>query len=220
MTETSTARMKQLAIVVVVAAVALLAGLWFGERLKESPAPLDLEQATVLGDAGRGLPEFSLTDHAGTAFGPARLEGRWSLLFFGYTYCPDVCPIALSAVHQALAEMPAPPPAAGLGVYFVSVDPARDTLTRLREYVTFFDPDFVGVTGEDAELQKITRALGIVYVRAGEGEGEHYLVDHSASLLLLSPAGKLHAVLSAPHEAERLARNLSAIFNAFETGHG
>jgi len=218
MAERSMNRARQLALLVGVATAALLAGLWLGEGLKEPPAVLDLEQATVLGDAGRALPEFSLTDHAGSAFGPARLEGRWSLLFFGYTHCPDVCPIALSAVRQALAAMPAPPPAEGVGVYFVSVDPARDTLERLREYVTFFDPAFVGVTGEDAELRKLTRALGIVYARTGEGEG--YLVDHSASLLLLSPAGRLYAVLSAPHEAGLIARNLSAIFNAVETGHG
>lgn len=203
--------------VVLVAAAALVAGLWIGGAVKPSgPQPLELEQATVLAEQARPINSFSLIDHRGEGFDPSRLRGHWSVIFFGYTFCPDICPLTLSSVRQALERL-SPGVRDKIKVVFVSVDPARDTPKRLSEYVTYFDPQFVGVTGSEDELARFARALGIVYARAKRTEGEtDYLVDHSASMLVLSPDAKLYAVLSAPHEPALLTTNLQAIVERYD----
>lgn len=203
--------------VAAIATVALVAGLWVGGAIKpaESP-PLTLERATVLGAQARPVTDFSLIDHHGKPFVSKSLRHRWSVLFFGYTFCPDICPVTLSSVRQAIESL-TPELRAKLNVVFVSVDPSRDTPERLSEYVTYFHPDFVGVTGTQDQLARLARGLGIVYARAKRSSDDpNYLVDHSASMLLVGPDAKLHAVLSAPHEPALLARNLKAILQRFD----
>lgn len=212
---------KQALAVAVVAILALGAGLLFGTRVKQDPGTMvsNLEQATVLGTAATELPNFALRDHTGAAFDAVRLIGHWSLVFFGYTHCPDICPVTLNTVHQAIDGLAEPLQADAPHVFFVSVDPDRDTAERLREYVTYFDPRFLGVTGDPTQLNKLTRGLGVAYARA-DGQADGYFVDHSASLLLVSPDGRLYAVLSAPHDQALITRNLSVIIEAYQLQQG
>ena len=191
-----------LVVVAIAAAAGFLAGRWWPA---EPPA---LQASTALFGQERALPEFALTDHTGRAYTRRNFTERWTLLFFGYTHCPDICPITLATMAasvDALAALGGDAPR----VVFVSVDPERDAPGHLEGYVTVFHDDFLGVTGPHEELRKLTRALGIAYAR--DGDGPEYLVDHSAALLLVNPEAKLQAVFGPPHEPDTIARDIVAI---------
>ncbi|QYK01521.1 SCO family protein [Shewanella psychrotolerans] len=138
----------------------------------------------------RKLSPFQLTDQHGEVFNNDRLKGKWSLIFIGYTSCPDVCPTTmakLAAAYQKLAST------MDIQVVFVSVDPARDTQAKLLDYINFFNSDFVAVTASHASLLPLTRQLGFVYAMVGDGQ--NYQVDHSASMVLISPEGRRYATI-------------------------
>lgn len=165
------------------------------------PAQQRLSAATVLDDKQQ-LPRFSLVRH-GDPFDNTNLQGRWTLLYFGYTFCPDVCPTALLLLKElkvAVSRQGLPVPQ----VVLVSVDPQRDTPETLRNYTAAFDPEFVGVTGDDATLAGLVKHLGVHYLRHESGGKPNYVVDHSSAIYLIDPGGRLKAVFSPPQELQRM----------------
>lgn len=169
--------------------------------------------AAVLPGKGKALPDFQLKDDAGHPFDLATLQGHWSFLFFGYTHCPDVCPLTLNvfaAVENTLRKGPG-----GIGktrFVFVSVDPGRDTPAVLGQYVHYFSPDFIGVTGAATEIATLTRRLGVMYsIEKAPGDTGDYTVNHSAHVLLIDPTGSLRAVFSPPHDPGLIADSFRKI---------
>ena len=159
------------------------------------------------------LPQFALTDHQGNVLDRGRLEGKWSMLYFGYTSCPDACPITLSVFSQLEKELQDHNGyAAALQGIFISVDPARDK-DKLGPYVTHFSPRLTGATGDDKAIMGIARPLGIVYLRRPPDENGEYLVDHSNSLLLIDPQARLVALFNGPHDAGQIASQMRRIFD-------
>ncbi len=138
----------------------------------------------------RAIEPFQLTDQDQHPFGLLQLQQHWTLMFVGYTYCPDICPTTLAKLAgiypQLLQQIP------NLQVVMVSADPQRDHSERLREYVHYFNPAFIGVTGEHAALLPFTRTLGLVYAMT-DAERQDYLIDHSASLVLIDSQGRHRA---------------------------
>lgn len=202
--------------ILLAALVALLSaaagfGLW--KLRHDGPANMT-ESLRILPDP-RVLADFSLVDQHGAPFSLEQLHGRWSLLFFGFTHCPDVCPSALYDLHrvnQAAADAGADK--AAYQVIFVSVDPERDSPERLGAYVAYFDPDFRAVTGSVEQLAALTRQIGIAYrIEPHEPGSQVYTVDHSASIMLTDPEGRLHGVFPAPHDAGSIERDLMAILD-------
>lgn len=206
-----TTRPDNIRLIVLAALVGLLsaaAGFSLWRLVQQGPTP---ETATLMRlPEPRVLADFDLLDQDGRTFGLERLRGQWSLLFFGFTYCPDVCPSALfdlQQVHDVLSEA-----GSEHQVVFVSVDPERDTPERLAEYVRYFDPDFVGVTGTEAQLSALALQIGVAYRVAPHEPGAlDYTVDHSASVLLTDPEGRLHGVFPAPHNPELMAADVLAL---------
>jgi len=194
----------RIAVAVLVAVLAALAGMWLARE--QPPERLELEHATVF-PAPRPLPDFTLTDHTGAPFGPQRLHGGWHVLFFGFTHCPDVCPSTLAALTSARRQLTDLPPAQRPGVVLVSVDPQRDTPERLAEYVAFFDPEFVGVTGDPAVLAELTRQLGVAVVVGEPDAAGHYTIDHTGTLFLVDPQGRLAAIFGMPHTPDGIAHD-------------
>jgi protein SCO1/2 len=188
----------------------LALAVWFAIALWRAvpPPAFDAGPAASVLRVPRPLPDFALTDHEGQRFDASRLDDHWSFLFFGYTFCPDVCPITLGIlrdVRELLETRGGAGALADVQFIFVSVDPERDTPERLGEFVPYFHPDFIGVTGDPAELERLTGALGIHYAKA-EGRTERdYLVDHSTAVMLIDPQRRLHAVFSRPHDADAIA---------------
>lgn len=203
------------------AGIALLAGAaagWINGRIV-APQSLHLRAATALREQAKPLPAFELTDEAGNVFDNSRLAGRWSFLFFGYTHCPDICPTTLSTLDQAMQSLAEQGFAANTQVVFVSVDPKRDTPAKLKDYVDYFNPKFVGVSGGRYALNRLTRGLGILHTRVPNPDHEGaYLMDHSASILLISPQGELVALFSAPHKADWLALDFHELRDYYEQG--
>lgn len=194
---------------IVVAAFAAALGLWLGARHFAAPTPPALT-AVVLYPAPRPLPDFKLVRADGSPLTNADWNGGYTVVFFGYTSCPDVCPTTLQTFKQAWELLKRKGLADRVRIDFISVDPQRDTPQRLGDYVHYFSPDFVAATGSDAELTKLSRALGLVYAREPDGHGG-YTVDHSASAVIIDPQGRELGLFRPPLAAESLAGDLERL---------
>ncbi len=172
-----------------------------------TPAP---EVATVL-TPPLALPDATLVDHAGNTFTMADLDGRFSLMFFGFTYCPDICPLTLQVLARARDEVATLAPELVPDVVFVSVDPYRDTPQRIREYLSNFDTDFTGITGSDEALAPLLGALGVT-VHKNERDGEWYNVVHNGTVYVIGPDADLVALFSrSSHDAAAIATDFVRI---------
>jgi protein SCO1 len=177
----------------VIAAFAALGGALLARHFAPAPAAaVPLEAGTRL-PGGREIVPFQLTDHTGAAFDNTRLAGQPGLLFFGFTYCPDVCPSTLALLAQLERDRPVP----GLRTLFVTVDPARDDVPTLARYVAAFSPTMIGLRGDDAALDPLLRSLGAARARQDTPDG-NYLVDHSATVYVIDARGRLAAVFTPP----------------------
>jgi protein SCO1/2 len=150
----------------------------------------------------RDFGEINLLDQHGKAFTSARLEGGWTLVFFGFTYCPDVCPTTMSFLNEFVGQLEGTE-VEDTAVVMVSVDPARDTVAQLADYVPFFNPEFTGVTGEFLDIHRFATALNTPF-RKVPGQGEDYQVDHSANVVLINPRGDYHGFFKAPLDMAKM----------------
>jgi protein SCO1/2 len=189
------------ATIVVLAAAAAAAGLHLA-RPKLPP----LQSGTWLASPGL-LSEFELVDQRGRPAGPSAFEGRWSLLFLGFTSCPDVCPTTLALLSKVRAGLP---PREDVQIVFLSADPERDTPRVLARYLRSFDARALGLTGTPAQVRKLAASLGLGFVR-NPGPGGAYTVDHSTALVLLDPQARVAGYFRPPFDAGRLAADLGAL---------
>jgi protein SCO1/2 len=198
--------------VILVALVLLVATMMFLPR-RAVPPP---SGATELPQPVE-LPAVTFTDELGQPFTTADLGGEFSLVFFGFTNCPDICPLSmqvLAAAHARLAERGAQFPPR---VVLVSVDPDRDDAERLRAYVTAFDATFKGITAPAAQLAPLLQKLGVVVMRH-EHEGGSYSMTHNPQVFVMSPAGQVIAIMSKAEDAETVATDFLRIRQRFING--
>jgi protein SCO1/2 len=182
---------------------ALLAGAGVARMLETTNVPL--KSGTWL---PRALPlaAFELQDLSGRGFGPANLQGHATLLFFGFTHCPDVCPTTLATLARVQRLRPLP----NAQVVFVSIDPERDSAAALQVYLGYFDKDFIGLRGDQNALAPVLKSLSAIAVRENLPDGS-YTMDHSATLYLLDTKARLVAVFSPPFSAPQLAADLQQL---------
>ena len=159
------------------------------------------------------MPDFRLTRSDGQALTLADWNGHWTVAFFGYTNCPDVCPTTLATFKQVWKLLDAGT-TAKVRFDFVSVDPSRDTPELLARYVGYFNKDFIAATGSDEELTGLTRALGLVYSHEQTARGD-YAVDHSASAVIIDPQGRQIGLFRPPFEAAKIAADLTRLVGAY-----
>ena len=172
--------------------------------------PVVLKSGTLLAPA-RPLADFSLIDNQGRAFGSDQLRGQWSLMFFGYTSCPDYCPTTLTTLaaleKQLLAAKTVAPPR----VIFVSLDAKRDTPAQLNQFVPGFDPDFIGLTAtSQPAIEALAKRWGIAVAVKSAADG-NYIVDHSEAIFVINPSGNLAAILTGPFTIDALQSDLQRI---------
>lgn len=196
--------------VLLVAGVAAALGALLAYRTLDRP-PAAPKTAALLIQPARPLPAFSLSGDDGAPLTPAALAGHWSLLYFGYTHCPDVCPTTLADLSRMLAALGGLSPAEQPRVYFISVDPRRDSLALLRQYVRYFNPRFLAATAPAAALEKLTRPLGVAFSYDPPDGSGNYGVNHSAAVFLLNPRGEEAAVYTPPLVPARMAADYRAI---------
>ena len=176
------------------------------DMLGDDPVPT---RATVL-PAGNELPDFALVDHAGRSVDKSVFEGQWDLVFFGFTHCPDVCPMTLGLLRQAKDRLVSANEGNVPRIVLVSVDPERDTPDALAEYIGYFGEGNLGITGDLEEVSKLTDALGIFFAKAAIEDGD-YTVDHSTVVLVIDPEGRFRALFSAPHSIDGFVHDLPLI---------
>jgi protein SCO1/2 len=143
------------------------------------------------------------------------LTGHWSLLFFGYTHCPDICPVTMGVVAQA-KKIAKSNNHIFPQVVFISVDPERDQVDMLSEYVQYFDKEFIGVTGNKDFIKALTLQMSVVYMKMpadDQASDSSYLMDHSAALLLINPEGKLVAFFNPPHDPKTILKDFQTVVN-------
>lgn len=201
-------RQKPVALVVTVAAL-LAAGAVIA-LLATRPDPT-AERATVL-PSPLALPEFSLLDQHDAPFDRTSLEGRWSLMFFGFTHCPDICPLTLQKLATARRQLAARGSANLPSIVFVSVDPARDSSEVIGKYANAFGDGVTAVTGRLDQINTLTSALGIFHARPPKPDGG-YDVEHSAAVLVVNPDAELKAVFSAPHDVASFVNDVTLIMD-------
>ena len=199
----------QITVFVLVAIVALVLGLTVNKVLTSKgqgdPTVL-LDAGIVLLPQSRNLPELSLTNQDGQTVAVDQLKDQWSLLFFGYTFCPDICPATLAQLRQLQGQLP-PETLAKLRIVLVTVDPHRDTPEQLKKYLEYFDAGFIGLTGEEAIIQKLANGVSIPFIPADTSK-ENYTVDHSGNLVIIGPDGKQRGFIRAPINNAKLAAQL------------
>ncbi|MBI4844823.1 MAG: SCO family protein [Nitrospirae bacterium] len=191
----------------VVILLLIIAALLFVKDFRRSSG---FKTATVL-DVPVPLPYFTLLDHNGNEFGRFSIVRKWTFAFFGYTNCPDICPTALVDMNGIYNILTKRSELDNTQFVFVSVDPHRDTAGRMKEYVTYFNKDFIGVTGSEEAIAAISAPLGVAYSRRPAVAGGDYMIDHSASFLLIDPLGRLRAIFIPPHSPEEIAEDFLRI---------
>ncbi len=179
---------------------AAAAGAWIARGL--GPPMPQLTSGTWL-PRPRSVGQFSLIDGNGAPFTQARLRGAPSLLYFGYTHCPDACPTTLANLARVVRAAVVP----HLRVIFVTVDPARDRPALLGAYVHAFDPQFIGLTGSEQAIDALAARLGVAFEKIALPGGD-YTIDHTSVVFLLDAGGRVVAIFSTPFDAARLTQDL------------
>jgi len=213
--------LRRTLLILIVAVAAIVAGSWFSssqktakqEAIEAARAKFSNIQGNILSPA-RKITVPHLQKHDGTVFNGEELQGHWSILFFGFTHCSEICPVTMAKLAQAkkLAEeqeLDFPK------VYLVSIDQERDDLKALEKFVSGFDKAFTGVTGDPKLIKALSLQMSVVYLPAEQAKDvENYQIDHSAALLLLNPQGSLTAFLNPPHTAEKILKEITVVIKA------
>lgn len=189
-----------------------LAGIFSAKYYQEEPASRPAIDG-LLWPEPKTIKPFALVDQADNTFNQEDISGHWTFLFFGYTNCPDICPITLSVMDRVYRQLQELDQAANVQMVFVTVDPDRDTPGKMASYVDYFNSDFIGLTGSEQQLGSLTGQMGIAYVHGEETAPGEYLVDHTASIFLVSPQKELVGIFSSPHEAQDIIDRFLAIRN-------
>jgi protein SCO1/2 len=188
------------------------AGLWFGigDRNKTAIPIVQDTVITVLPKA-KTLKPFSLQTATGQPFTLENLKGKYSLLFFGYTSCPDVCPTTMYQLGKLYSSLGKSNLQKDYQVVFVSIDPRRDTPDRLEKYVVTFNKRFIGATGQKDQVSSLAHQLGASYDVEDDGKSKDYSVSHTDVVFIVDPDAELAAILTPPHQASRIESRLALL---------
>ncbi|MDD2053564.1 SCO family protein [Pseudomonas putida] len=203
----------QKTVFILVAVVAVILGLTVQRVLsgkgQGDPTAL-IDAGIILLPQSRQLPDLKMLDQEGQPVAVNQLKDKWSLLFFGYTFCPDICPTTLAQLRQIKSELPKEQ-VDKLQIVLVSVDPNRDTPQQLKQYLSYFDPEFKGLTATSlGDLQKLANAVSIPFIPADTSK-PNYTVDHSGNLALLGPDGTQRGFIRAPLNNQKLLAQLPGL---------
>ena len=195
------------------ALIAATSGIWLGQIFTDN-TDISIKPATIQGAIypnAKVIKNFELIDQLSNKVTKSGFFGHWSLIFVGYTHCPDICPTTLAVMDQVdefMSQQQIQPP----NIVFLSIDPERDTPQKLKSYVSYFNKKFIALTGSLSEITKVTQQLNAVFRKApgmsGEISEKDYLMDHSSALMLINPDGNLQSILTAPHTPANIIESI------------
>ena len=205
-------------VLILLVALATGAGLWAAEyfhdrRNVSGPALQTVRRLTT----PRELPAFTLQQSDRTQLVPGELRGHWTVVFLGFTYCPDVCPTTLAELAQAQKRWATLQESTRPRVLFVSVDPERDSIEKLGEYAHGFHKDTLAATADIPALEAFAKSLSLVFIKVPSGKDappDQYTMDHSAALVVLDPQGRMAGVIQPPFQPKAIAEDLIALSGA------
>ena len=205
-------------VLILLVALATGAGLWAAEyfhdrRNVSGPALQTVRRLTT----PRELPAFTLQQSDRTQLVPGELRGHWTVVFLGFTYCPDVCPTTLAELAQAQKRWATLPESTRPRVLFVSVDPERDSIEKLGEYAHAFHKDTLAATADIPALEAFAKSLSLVFIKvpaAKDAAPDQYTMDPSAALVVLDPQGRMAGVIQPPFQPKAIAEDLIVLSGA------
>lgn len=169
--------------------------------------------ATVLTPA-KPLIDFVLQDFNGQVFNQDNLKGYWTLMFFGYADCPEICPTTLAITSGVWRAFPEQIPHPKARFVFATLDPKTDTPQKLKTFLSRFNPAFIGITGEEAEVHKLSKSLNVYsWTDPKLNAAGQKIIDHSATIMLINPEGRLHALFTPPHQIDTIKKDLQTLMN-------
>lgn len=204
---------KTVVIILLVLVGFAAAAICFGVLEKRQPITSVQIDGTFLPQP-KAISDFQLVDNAGQSFTKESLKGHWTMMFFGFTNCGMVCPTTMSALNKMYSTLATElPPEKMPQVVMVTVDPERDSVARMNEYVTSFNPHFMGARAAMPQIEKLEKELHLVAVKMDvEGQGkDHYTINHSAEILVFNPNAELQALLSMPHKPDQMVKDFKAM---------
>ncbi|VAX11279.1 Cytochrome oxidase biogenesis protein Sco1/SenC/PrrC, thiol-disulfide reductase involved in Cu(I) insertion into CoxII Cu(A) center [hydrothermal vent metagenome] len=208
-----------IAVAVVISASIAVYYSWLSDSEETILPPEEIEEYLFWNP--KKLQEFTLSIAGNQQLTLDNLLGKWSFVFFGYTHCPDVCPVTLGVMSATVNSLEKTsdltPELQGI---FISVDPDRDSPEHLKQYTSYFHPKFIGATGTTAQIDAITRQMMALYAIHNEESKEHYLVSHNSTVFLIDPRGRLYGRFPPPLNPNEIARALTGIrtfYNAQES---
>ena len=208
----NTKKISNIALLITIAALSLVIGIAVSQFMFKAPAAVPKNLEATLLDKSKPLTAFNLIDHDSKAFNLDSLKNNWSFLFFGYTHCPDVCPLAMQVMRKVWKDKKLEVISkTNLKMIFVSVDPDRDTPAILKSYAQYYNPAFIGVTGKANEIDNLTQQIGILYGFDEPNKNGDYNVAHSGQIILIDPKGNMRAVFSPPLNPASIAKDFIAI---------
>jgi len=192
----------------IVLGIALTAGILVAMKTI-NVAPTEPGTATIL-PLKTAVPAFSAFDQNGDAINQEIFKGQWDLVFFGFTNCPDICPLTLQVLSAARTQLRESGHTPLPRIVLVSVDPERDTPAKISTYIDNFGDENLGITGDLEEIKSLASGLFIFFEKQA-GDGDYYAVDHAANVLVIDPDGRLHAIFSTPHKIENFVNDLPLV---------
>jgi protein SCO1 len=190
-----------------IAVIAILFGAWAYHNTHQASASAQLAAATIFTQP-RAISSFQLIDADQQPLTLENLKGHWSLLFFGFTNCPDLCPTTLATLNQAYKKLETAHTKLPQ-ILFISVDPERDDPERMHEYLSSFNNHFLGATGQQAQIDQLTHELSVLYTKTTNQN--QVSIDHSGTILIINPQGQFYGVFTTPHDANKIAQDMQHI---------
>ena len=200
---------------ILVAALAAGLGLWAAQKHYAPPAAVAMPamRSVTLFPGIRMLAPYKLNASDGSTITPQSIKGHWTLVFLGFTRCPDVCPTTLQSLGHAEKTWAALPPTTRPRVLFVSVDPDRDTPQHVGEYAHYFGKDILAATADEKTLATFARSLGMIYMKVPTKGGD-YTIDHSSSVSVLDPDGNMAGLIRPPFDPVAIGADLATLSKA------
>jgi protein SCO1 len=210
--------MKRSALLILTIAIGSAAGaLWLADRNPRDWAHAPPALQGLISPLPRTVGHFDLLTQGSQHFRHEQLLGHWSLLYFGYLQCPDICPTTLQSMHAMQKLLAQTPNAAGPleQFVFVSVDPGNDTPERIGPYLAFFGDGIIGLSGDPLQLAGLAESVGVMYAEHIADDGTRSM-DHSTSIIVVNPQGQAVAALPGPHQPVEMARQYRELRNWLE----
>lgn len=202
-----------IALFLLVSSIATITGYYLSTQLEKTDIKYE-EMAGLLWPSPKTLGTFNAINHDNVVVNTELFNNQWSMIFFGYTHCPDICPITMNTLSSAYEQLQDDPPQ----IIFISVDSKRDTPAGLSQYLNYFNDQFIGLIDQPTQ-DNLSQQIGIVYYANPPSENKQYTVDHSASIFIIDPKSRVVGKLSPPHAPNQIVQDFKRI-KAFISSKG